>query len=54
MFFDIMEIWFGIDNGQISSIFYRALPATQQWRGIMVSQFYLYRTVFNCIKFIID
>ena len=28
MFIDIVEIWFGTANGQISSIFERYLPAT--------------------------
>ena len=33
MCIDIVEIWFGIANGQISSSY---LPATRQWRGIIV------------------
>ena len=33
---DIKEIWFGIANGQILSMFDSYLPATQLWRGIIV------------------
>ena len=37
MCIDIVEIWFGIVNGQISSVFLRSyLPATRQWQGIIV------------------
>ena len=36
MCIDIVEIWFGIANGQMSSVLRSYLPATRIWRGIKV------------------
>ena len=40
MYIDIMEIWFGIAIGYISSILDSYLPMTDQLLGIIASRFY--------------
>ena len=42
MWIDIVEIWFGIANGQILSIFDRVICLSHEWLGIIVSFFYLF------------
>ena len=39
---DVVEICFGVANGQIKSLFDRYLPTTRQWHGITISHFYFY------------
>ena len=42
MCIDIVDIWFEIANGQISSIFHKSyLPTTGLWRCIIILRFYL-------------
>ena len=44
---DIMEIWFGIANGQIASIFDRGIcPLHDVYWGIIVSGFFFFYFVF--------
>ena len=49
MCIDIVEIWFGIADGQISSVIDSYLVVTQQWSGIIVSSFYFWDTGVNLL-----
>ena len=49
MCIDIVEIWFGIFNGQISLMFDRVICCdTIKWRGIIVNVFIEACGAFNC------